>query len=174
MDERVPSASPDESTDGDLFRRLIEQSPAAAASAAGGVAIGRLLGLADDGCSALVVHPEHSSAVALKARSVVELRGAHVGQEVLLAFVRGNPTLPVVVGVLTGQAVLPASDPIGAVEVEADGQRLVISAQHEIVLRCGKSHLVLRGDGQVELRGETVTTHASRTNRIRGGSVELN
>jgi hypothetical protein len=138
------------------------------------MAIGLLLGLADDGCTALVVHPEHDTSVALRARSVVELQDFHVGRQVLLAFLQGDLLSPVVVGVLTGQASVPSGDLGGAVALEADGQRVVISAQHELVLRCGKSRVVLRSDGRIELRGETVTSHATRANRIRGGSVELN
>jgi Domain of unknown function (DUF6484) len=158
----------------ELFRNLVERSPVLGTRAPGALVIGDLLGLADDGCTALVVHPESDTSVALRARSVVELQDVHVGRQVLLAFLQGDPSSPVVVGVLTGQPVVPSGDLAGAVALEADGQRVVVSAQHELVLRCGKSRLVLRSDGRIELRGETVTTHATRANRIRGGSVELN
>lgn len=139
-----------------------------------GVAVGRLLGLADAGRVALVVHPLHAGPAALRARSVVDLRAAHVGRDVLLAFERQDPTRPVVLGLLQGQPQWPDDVPPGQVEVEADGERVILCARHELVLRCGKASLVLREDGRIELRGETIVSQAARANRIRGGSVELN
>jgi hypothetical protein len=160
-----------------LLRALIEQPLASAGQPPGapaGCTVARLLGLAEDGTTALVVHAAFGDAAARRACSIVELHGGHIGRDVLLGFLDNDLQRPVVLGVLTGQAALPAAPSPGHVEIDADGQRVVVSARHELVLRCGKSHLVLASDGRVELRGETIVTHASRANRVRGGSVELN
>ena len=60
------------------------------------------------------------------------------------------------------------------VSVEAKGQRLVVSAEHELTLRCGKASITMTQDGRIELRGTQLVSHAEGANRIRGGSVELN
>lgn len=54
------------------------------------------------------------------------------------------------------------------------GKRIVIEAQQEIELRCGDARILLTRDGIVQIRGTYVTSHASATQRIRGGSVQLN
>jgi hypothetical protein len=58
--------------------------------------------------------------------------------------------------------------------VELDRKRLDLEASDEIRLTCGKSSLVLRRDGSVVIRGVTITSRASQTNKIRGGTVAIN
>jgi hypothetical protein len=55
-----------------------------------------------------------------------------------------------------------------------DGKRIVISAQNEIVLKCGMSSLVLRRDVKVVIKGKRLVSRAKETNRIRGGAVHIN
>lgn len=43
-----------------------------------------------------------------------------------------------------------------------------------LVLRCGKASISLREDGKVVIRGTEIVTIASRSNRVKGGSVEIN
>jgi hypothetical protein len=76
--------------------------------------------------------------------------------------------------VLQGQCGWPIPKAPAQVTVEADGERMVVVAQQELLLRCGKASISLRHDGHVEIRGETIVTHATAANRVRGGSVELN
>ena len=59
-------------------------------------------------------------------------------------------------------------------DVQADGQHLLLQAREEMILRCGKSSVKLRADGRIEIRGDTIISEAVRANRVRGGSVELN
>jgi hypothetical protein len=142
--------------------------------AVSGLLIGKLLALIDDGRTALVHFVAPSIRGGLRARSVVDLRDYHVGQDVVIGFELEDRARPVVLGVLQGQPSWPLPQAPGQVTVDADGERMVVSAQVELVLRCGKSSISLRSDGHVEIRGETVVTHATAANRIRGGSVELN
>jgi hypothetical protein len=51
---------------------------------------------------------------------------------------------------------------------------MVVSAKHELVLRCGRASITLDSDGKVTIRGTQVVSHASGVNLIRGGSVQLN
>jgi len=53
-------------------------------------------------------------------------------------------------------------------------EELVLEAERQIVLRCGKSTITLRRDGRITVRGAEVTTRASGRNKIRGASVEIN
>ncbi len=60
------------------------------------------------------------------------------------------------------------------VEVDADGQRLVVSAQEQLVLRCGKASITLTKAGKVLIQGAYVLSRSTGVNRIKGGSVQLN
>ncbi|WP_229417946.1 hypothetical protein [Pseudoduganella buxea] len=67
----------------------------------------------------------------------------------------------------------PAAAPLAA-DVLLDGERVVLEAAHEIELRCGEAALILSADGRIELRGTYITSQASATQRILGGSVNVN
>jgi hypothetical protein len=62
----------------------------------------------------------------------------------------------------------------GAATVETDGEARLIEAQHSLTLRCGEAAIVLHADGRIQLRGHYITSHASATQRIVGGSVHVN
>jgi hypothetical protein len=59
-------------------------------------------------------------------------------------------------------------------EAEADGERLVLTADKEIVLRCGEASITLTKAGKILIKGAYVLSRSSGTNRIQGGSVEIN
>jgi hypothetical protein len=102
---------------------------------------------------------------------VVDLHAAHIGSAVTLAFERGDPALPIVTGVLRSGA-LPPPDAAGHVEV--DGQRMVIQAREQLVLRCGRASITLTRAGKVLIDGSFVQSRASGMNRMKGGAVQIN
>ena len=104
----------------------------------------------------------------------------YVGREVLLVFDGGRPEKPIVVGVL--ENVLEnlvcldgETDPLPPpVEVCSDGDRTVIEAGKEMVLKCGEGSITIKKEGRIVIRGKEIISRASGTNKIKGGSVELN
>lgn len=132
-----------------------------------GVVIGIFLGFGEDG--PLVVFPGNPEEVAIAARSLTELSSSAIGAEVALLFQEGDPRRPLIVGRIV--------DPVGATrpdEVIRDGERVRIDAAESIELRCGKASLIMDRDGHITIRGTYLVSHASASNRIRGGSVNLN
>jgi hypothetical protein len=95
-----------------------------------------------------------------------------VGRDVALLFEGGDPARPIVIGLMHRPA--PASIPTRTVEVEADGERVVVEAERELVLRCGKASITLTSAGKVLIRGAYVLNRSSGVNRIQGGSVQIN
>lgn len=138
-----------------------------------GVRTGELLALTDGGCTALVRLAGDAGA-AVHARTAVDLHGGHIGHGVVLVFEQGEPTQPIVMGVLRGTPGWPMADPPAQVEVYADGQRLVVSAKEQLVLRCGKASITLTRAGKVLIQGAYVSSRSTGVNRVKGGSVQLN
>lgn len=132
-----------------------------------GVVIGMILGFQD--ATPLVVFPGNLKDHAITARSLALLTAADTGREVALLFEDGDPARPLILGRL----IEPARDDAAPVVV-ADGQMLRLVAKERIELRVGKSSLVMEADGHITIRGTDLVSHASRSNRIRGGSVNLN
>lgn len=136
--------------------------------------LGELIAMVDEGRTPLVAYKGMPGAKAIRARSLVALDRRHIGGAVGLMFEDGDARQPIVTGFLQGAPGWPLAEQPTQVEVDADGDRMVINAGRRLVLRCGKASITLTEDGRVEVRGETILTQAVAANRVRGGSVELN
>ncbi len=145
-----------------------------AAQCIAGVVIGELLALTDDGTTPLVRHAHLPGSAAARARTSVDLHGAHIGEPVVLMFEHGDPALPIVIGVLRGRTGWPDERPPAQVQVDSDGARMVVSARDQLVLRCGKASLTLTKAGKVLIEGSYVLSRSTGVNRVKGGSVQLN
>jgi hypothetical protein len=171
----LPQAA--EAHDGAALMRAFMNAPAAprpVEAAPAGVSIGELLALTDDGRTALVRFSAVAGGGAVRARSTVDLHGAHIGRPVVLMFEDADPSRPIVMGVLRGEAASPLEERPGQVEVLADGERLVVSAKEQLVLRCGKASITLTKAGKVLIEGAYVSSRSTGVNRLKGGSVQLN
>jgi len=89
------------------------------------------------------------------------------GDTVVLGFVSDDLTHPVILGRLFD--VLAARR-----DVLVNGRRVVLEADSELVLKCATATITIKRNGSISVRGERVISHAQSTNRIRGGSVEIN
>lgn len=139
------------------------------------VVVGRLLALTNGRATALVTFDGQPTEAAVPARTTVDLFPDQIGHEVLLTFEHLDRTRPIVMGVLRAPADPAALNAAGLqVDVRADGRRLTVKAEDELVLQCGRSTLILSADGRLELRADVIVSQAAEVNRIRGGSVQLN
>jgi hypothetical protein len=109
------------------------------------------------------------------ARSSVMLRRSDIGSDVVLLFEAGDPRRPIIVGVLQQPGVVErASSPSATVAVQADEDRIVITAEREIVLRCGDASITLTRAGKVLITGTYVLSRSSGYNKIKGAAVDIN
>lgn len=151
-------------------------SPTAGTPCPRGVVIGRIDGVTESG-QPLIALPSTLGGHRLPARSLVPIEAGQIGSEAALVFPEGDANQALVLGILQGPVLPAASRSEQApqmVSVRADGHRVLLTADREIVLRCGKASITLTADGNVLIRGTYVLSRASGTNRIRGGNVQIN
>jgi hypothetical protein len=148
--------------------------------APGEVVVGTFAGVSELG-EPLVDHPLNPEAAPVPARSTVPLARADLGRQVVLAFESGDVRRPIVMGAVwrpnepaAVASPVPAPPDRRPVDVERDGDQLVLSADREIVIRCGEASITLTRAGKVLIRGTYLLSRSSGVNRIKGGSVQLN
>ena len=117
------------------------------------------------------------------ARTAVPLVRAHIASTVVILFDRGDVRRPIIIGVVQ-ESHAPASEALAApqvgkdvirhVSVQADDDRVVLSAEREIVLRCGEASITLTRAGKVLIKGKYVLSRSSGYNRIKGSAVDIN
>lgn len=142
------------------------------------VTVGRLAGFKEG--VPLVDYPGNPMAWPLEALTTAPLAGSEEGRDVALLFADGDAARPVVIGLLqrpsaNGMATTIAGLGEGeAAEARVDGNRVVLEADEEIVLKCGKASITLTRAGKVLIRGAHLLNSSSGVNRIKGGSVQIN
>lgn len=163
-------------TDLGLLQPLLDARPVSASSSVvvPSVLIGELIAMTDEGCTPLVLCPNQPGTAAIKARTMVDLHGPHIGKKVVLMFEDGDSAKPIIIGVLREDAGSPFTEQPGQVEVDADGERMIVSAKSEIVLRCGKASITLTKEGKIIIQGTYLSSRSTGVNRIKGGSIQLN
>jgi hypothetical protein len=110
------------------------------------------------------------------ARTTVPLQRQDVGTDVVVLFDQGDLRRPIVVGVLQdSRAIQPGvAAPAPVVSAQVDDQKLVLTAEREIVLRCGEASITLTRAGKVLIKGTYVLSRSSGYNKIKGAAVDIN
>lgn len=165
----------------------------------GELLVGEFLGL--DGLGRPKVRlTDYPGVVTFAQVSIIPLDGIDQGREVALMLAQGSSMELVLIGLVhrpnqlvlekviaATQNTLPDSSgdqqvfdlalpqvehsPLGA---SIDGERILLDAKEEIVLRCGESSITLSKNGKISIRGKYILNRATGVNRILGGSVQVN
>lgn len=145
-----------------------------------GVVIGVLAKLEDSG-EVFVDYPSNPLSGFLPARSTVIVEVHNIGKEVALMFEEGDPEKPIILGMiqhfdakaptLLDQMLLGKANQI---DVQVDQERLTLTAEKEVVIKCGEASITLTKAGKILIRGTYVLSSSSGVNRIKGGSVQIN
>lgn len=141
--------------------------------------IGSLAGLNQNG-DVLIEFTGHEPTVAKLIANVnrVDVNQKAKGCQVLLVFENGDPKRPIIVGLMEDRLDSILSFEIREQketrEVNIDKKRVVIQAEKEILLKCGKGSILIRADGRIIIKGTDVLSRSSGSNRIKGASVSLN
>ena len=102
------------------------------------------------------------------------------GQEALLLFEQGDPQRPIIIALMEnlieslisfGNSEEMTERPEAAL---VDGKRVIIEAENEVILRCGKGSIQIRKDGRIIIKGTDVLSRSSGRQRVRGASVSIN
>jgi hypothetical protein len=139
-----------------------------------GVVTGVLIGFKDEGRTPLVLFPGQPGTAAIGAATIVDVHGSHIGRQVALMFEHCDPRRPIIMGLLRGAQAWPIAEQPAIVEVDADGERLIVTAKQQLVLRCGKASITLTKAGKVLIQGAYISNRSSGVLRIKGGSVQIN
>jgi Domain of unknown function (DUF6484) len=108
------------------------------------------------------------------ARTTVSLVQAQIGSTVVLLFDQDDVRRPIIVGVLQDRRPV-LTEPRGhAVSVQSDDERFVVTAEREIVLRCGQASITLTRAGKVIIKGAYIVSRSSGYNKIKGAAVDIN
>jgi hypothetical protein len=109
------------------------------------------------------------------ARTTVALLNAHVGSTVIVMFESGDVRRPIIMGVVQDHSPQPTRTPEPpAADLVLDNQRLVLTAEREIVLRCGNASITLTRAGKVLIKGAYILSRSSGYNKVKGAAVDIN
>jgi hypothetical protein len=131
------------------------------------VALGRIVALEPSGLPMVTIDGDPSTE-AVRAGATVPVSERHVGSAVTL-ILPSNGSAPIVNGIVRTKAA--GAD---GVQVVLDGERLLLEAEREIVLQCGKASITLTREGKVVIRGADLLEASTGRHRIKGGTVEIN
>ena len=111
----------------------------------------------------------------LSARSIVSLRSAMVGRDVVVLFDCGDAGAPIIIGMIEPKPLGAAiAEPAPGVTIRADDERHVVTAEREIVLRCGDASITLTRAGKVIIKGNYILSRSTGYNKIKGAAIDIN
>lgn len=166
-------------SDGELFdalaRRPLANAGAPLAPRVATVVTARLQGFALDDAP-VICSLQQLPGELVPARTTVALRREHIGASVVVVFDGGDVRRPLILGVLQDTIARSsrAPDAVHGTAVIADDERQEITAEREIVLRCGDASITLTRAGKVIIKGNYILSRSTGYNKIKGAAIDLN
>ena len=149
-----------------------------------GPTLGRLAGRGE--ANEVLVEFEKGGPIAARILSGLDhgelIHPKNVGRQVVLIFENNDPELPIIIGLMNNpledmvsmEIETKEDQPKLPVEARLDGKRIVLEADDEIELRCGKGSITIRKDGKIVVKGTNLLSRSSGPHRIKGGNVAIN
>ncbi len=126
--------------------------------------VGEVCRINSDG--SFVVDYPHNILGPVEARTLIE--DLHTGAKVLVTFERGDPSLPIVLGLVHDRVRTQ-----GRV-LHLKANNIILEADEQLTLRCGEGRVEATRNGNVRIAGKDVVSRASRNNKVQGATVRLN
>jgi len=130
--------------------------------------LGRIMAIEGPDCVLVAVA---GRAEPVRARPMTSITAGDVDSEAVIAFDLGDIDRPVVIGILSASPFGLADRPA---ELIIKRDRLSFEGLREVVIRCGSASITLTDSGKVLIKGDYVSSRATGTHRVRGGSVQIN
>jgi hypothetical protein len=114
--------------------------------------------------------------VETRTAAICPLGKEDVGKTCAIQFIQGDLSRPLVMGIIHSAMSVKPPETVDNTEVlvTRQGKQVVIQADDELVLQCGESCIVMTAEGTVYIRALYIDSHALATQRLRGGSVQVN
>ena len=159
----------------DLAQRPVASSGASLVPAAATVVTAQLQGFALDDAPLVGGLPQLAGE-RVSARTTVVLTREQIGATVVIVFDGGDVCRPIILGVLQDTVARSsrAPDAVRATAVIADGECQEITAEREIVMRCGEASITLTRAGKVIIKGSYIVSRSTGYNKIKGAAIDLN
>lgn len=134
--------------------------------------LGRLVHVDENGTPFVTVDGQ-AAGVSESAHSTVDVGANDVGRQVVIKYLCGTSASPVILGFLrvNESSQTPWSRPS---TVRIEGQRVVIAAEQGVELTCPRARVVLDRRGTVQIRGEDISSWATKNHKLKGGNIRLN
>ena len=111
----------------------------------------------------------------MAARTTVPLGRQMVGEGVVILFEQGELYRPIIVGLLQSRAPeAKVAERPQHLSVDADDERYVVTAEREILLRCGDASITLTRAGKVIIKGNYILSRSTGYNKIKGAAIDIN
>ncbi|NBN46023.1 hypothetical protein GWJ05_09500 [Proteus sp. G2626] len=113
----------------------------------------------------------------IPALSLAPVSNSDIGKICAIQFINGNIKNPLIIGLIqqkiTTKNTKEKEINLNKMNKESNG-KLYLKADKEIIIQCGKSSLTMTSDGFIQIRALYIDNYATSTNRIKGGSVQIN
>jgi len=112
------------------------------------------------------------------------MKKANIDREVLLVFEKGNPSLPIIIALMTDPFEHLSLNPsinhskdilkVHAQKIEFKADEISLEADEKISFKCTNSNISLFKDGKIVQKGKRILSKAIEMIRIVGGAVRIN